>query len=235
MTQRNGTYHIKPQRIIEVGGTTVVGRPAAKPALARKPTTQGMSPASDDRSVEQRSHAIDGLLASYRGRKTFLQPRSVDVEQRVTAAMATIGRKFSRTSIISIEAFRRNFNELPFAVRGEAYAGLRQGIENGLAMPAAALLCIGTGFDLKHDRVFQPSAVKDLVSRASAWLSETAGDVLPQVVIDGFAEVLGIRLRALANGSPDLIRKVEPFGEMWDRGYAPVGLLTDQSFLVIVK
>ncbi|HSD12488.1 MAG TPA: hypothetical protein VLC10_02925 [Patescibacteria group bacterium] len=222
MTDRQqGTGEVSAYRIISVGHgeTATVGAPPSRASLE---------------TLEGRKRRIEHLLAQVRQRKAFLEPQGHGLERKVTAAVAAAKRKHACTSVVSLERYRGMFGGLCYAIRAEALAGLRQGIANGMMVPVPALLRSATGYEPTFANLFQPH-VLETIRRAESWMHEHVGDIAPNAVFDGFAATLGFHLKALAGGSEEKAAMVAPFTELWLSGCIPVGLMSDQSFLVIVK
>ncbi len=218
--RRQGTGEVSAYRIISVGQDAPgAGRPPARASLD---------------APEGRRRRIEQLLGEVRARASVLDPRRPGLERMVTAAMAAAKRRHACTSVISLERYRGMFAELCYAVRAEAMAGMRQGIANGMMVPVPALLRNATGYEPEFAGLFQPS-VLDLIAKAEERMQESIGDIAPKAVIDGFAATLGYHLKALACGSEERAAVAARFTELWLAGCIPVGLMSDQSFLVIVK
>ncbi|MEY4745328.1 MAG: hypothetical protein RL272_1273 [Candidatus Parcubacteria bacterium] len=217
--RQQGSGDVTAYRIISIGPAETPAPPAATAPLA---------------TLEGRKRAIERLLAEHRQRKFCLEPRSKGLERQVTSAVAAAKRRHACTSIVSLERYRGMFSELCYAIRTEAFAGLRQGIANGMMVPVSALLRNATGYEPAFSNLFQPP-VLDIIGRAGAWMDEHVGDVAPKAAFDGFAATLGYHMKALAGGSDEKAAIVAPFTALWLSGCIPVGLMTDQTFLVIVK
>lgn len=237
MTTRESERSIAAYRIINVGpeDTNPPSRPASGAKPVRKPTVIGMAPVAPRTEQDEKVRAIESLAAAVRAKKSFLAPRTKDVEQAVTAAVIAMRRKHQRTSVISIGQFRQTFNALPYAVREEALAGLRAGIANGVMLPLSQLLTNATGYGPPAAERAIVSSVKEAVEKAETWFSENLSDVAPKSVIDGFRATLGMHVMAIANGDASRIATVAHFTDMWLAGRIPVGVLTDNSFLVLVE
>ena len=237
MTTDGGDKPIATYRIINVGPEVVTPAPmstaGAKPV--RKPTVVGLAPVVPRPEQDGKVKAIETLAASVRAKKSFLAPRTKDVEQAVTAAMIAVRRKHQRTSVISVGEFRKTFNGLPYAVREEALAGLRNGIANGLMLPLTQVLTNATGYGPPAVERAVVASVKDAVEKAESWFIENLSDVAPKPVIEGLRATLGMHVMAIANGEPGRIATVAHFTDMWLAGRIPVGVLTDNSFLVLVE
>lgn len=218
--RRQGTGEVSAYRIISIG--------QGGPVPARQ------QPRASLDTLEGRRRRIEQLLGAVRARTSFLEPRADGLERMVTAAVAAAKRRHAHTSVISLDRYRTMFSELCYAVRAEAMAGLRQGIANGTMVPVSALLQSATGYEPEFSNLFQPS-VREIIGRAEAWMREQLGDVAPKMAFDGFAATLGFHLKALAGGSEEKAAAASAYTDLWLAGCVPVGLMSDRSFLVIVK
>lgn len=236
MTTSDKDANVATYRIINVDKNAAPPpkpTPAARPA--RKPTELGLAPVVPTAEKDGKVRAIEALATAVRAKKSFLAPRTKDVEPAVTSAMVALHRKHQRTSVVSVGQFRQTFNGLPYAVREEALAGLRTGIANGVMLPLAQLLANATGYGPPAVERALVASVKEAVEKAEAWFSENLSDVAPKSVIDGFRATLGMHVMAIANGESSRIATIARFTDMWMAGHLPVGVLTDNSFLVLVE
>ena len=236
MTTSGGEKPIAAYRILNVGAEDTNPPPRPAPVNPpRKATVMGMAPVVPRAEQDEKVKAIESLAAAVRAKKSLLAPRTKDVEQAVTAAMAALRRKHQRSSVISVGQFRQTFNGLPYAVREEALAGLRTGIANGVMLPLGQLLTNATGYGPPAVERAVVASVKEAIEKAEAWFIENLSDVAPKSVADGLRATLGMHVMAIASGDVNRIATIAHFTDMWLAGHVPVGVLTDNSFLVLVE
>jgi hypothetical protein len=202
-------------------------------ATTRRPTVLGVAPCRDERGADDKIKAIERMVAAFRDKRSFLSPRTRDVEPRVIAGLQAANKKLARVSFISVPEYRKTFHALPCAVRDEAFAGLRSGIEKGVVVPLERILHDGTGYlPAAAGRAMVP-LIRVVADRGDAWFLENASDIVPKAFTDAFRTTIGIFAMAQASDEVWRLNGVRPFIELWRSGHVPVGLLTDNSFLVI--
>lgn len=199
----------------------------------RKPTMLGVAPCRDDREEDGRIRNIERTLAAFRDKRSFLGPRTRDIEKHAVAGLHAASKKFARVSFISVPEYRKTFNSLPCAVRDEALVGLRSGIEKGIMVPLERILHDATGYlPAAAHRAMLP-AIRLVADKADAWFMENASDIVPKAVSDVLRTTIGFYAMAEASGDVSRLQGIRPFLELWRAGHVPAGLLTDNSFLVI--
>jgi len=215
-------------------GAGAAGLHASAPKVPRKPTTLGVAACADERRTDDKIRTIERLATSFRDKQSYLSVRTNALEKLVLAGMASANRKFGRVSVISVGQYRQTFNALPCSVREEALAGLRTGIERGIVMPLSAILHDATGYlPAAAERAMVP-IVRIAADKADAWFMEHASDIVPKAVTDAFRLTIGYHAMAAASDDPWRVAGAASFTELWRAGHIPVGVLTDNSFLVIV-
>ncbi|HTK04263.1 MAG TPA: hypothetical protein VL500_01665 [Candidatus Eisenbacteria bacterium] len=210
-------------------------RPIGAPKGVRKPTVIGVAACEDERKTDAKIRTIERLAMSFRDKRTHLSARTGGLERNVVAGMAAAHRKFGRISVVSVSAYRQTFNALPCAVRDEALAGLRTGIEKGIMITLPTILHDATGYlPVAADKAMV-AMIRIAADKADAWFMENASDIVPKAVTDAFRLTIGLHAMAVASDDPWRISGAMPFTELWRAGHIPVGVLTDNSFLVIVE